>query len=149
MLLSTVVACCTPAHEVTRPNPARIKVCIVSCSHHLDVLHYTKNCYAKFVLFFEIVTLCIHTVSGGSDHSTRKFVRHLLLPITVNKKCDFRVFFNGITSIQIRPKVVKLNHADRHGQTDRHGQPYMRSFCAQCVGLISNAIERLNTSQII
>jgi hypothetical protein len=102
---------------------------IISWSHYV-ILHCTKNYCTKVVYFSKIyyhTSLYDPIISGSSVTPTSQFrvSTMLVLLIIGNKKYNFRVASNGLTStpnfIKIHPTVLELIHSGRemYRQTDR------------------------------
>jgi hypothetical protein len=105
-----------------------------SCSRHIVILHYTKDCCTRVFYFSNIFTHTSLQVALVSI-PPHKFVcpscwYYLLQEI---EKYDFRGDPNGITSIpnftQIRPAVLELNRMDR--QTDMTSSIIPCTWCKE------------------
>jgi hypothetical protein len=104
----------------------KCKYFFLSCSHHVVILHNTKNYYTNVLYFLNTFNHHCMALLQVALVSTppHKFVRppcwyYQLWEIGMY---DFRVIPNCITSIpnfiQIHPAVLKLKHEDRDKQTD-------------------------------
>jgi hypothetical protein len=136
--VTSVVAYWTLMLGVMRSKPDQVKHSF-PCSSHVVILHYTKNLHSKVLYFmknYNLTSLYGPNASGASVNPTSQVFSSAMLVLLIVGSWIVR--FKGRfqwhdVHTKFHPNPSSGSRVESCGRTDRHDQPYMRSFYAHHV----------------